>query len=82
MIDVSKYIKDNKLKIIVKPNSPSNEIISYDEERNALRVNIKAAPEKGKANIEVIRFFTKLLRKNVRIKSGLTSKEKVLEIKQ
>ena len=77
-MDISPYIKNNKLKIIVKPNSKKNEIKEFDEERQALKVNIKALPEKGKANAEVIKFFTKLLKKEVRIISGLKSKDKIL----
>jgi hypothetical protein len=79
-MEISNFIKDNKLRILVKPNSPKNEIIKWDSEKNALRVNIHAQPEKGKANLEVIKFFSKLLKKRVRIISGLASKEKLLEI--
>jgi uncharacterized protein (TIGR00251 family) len=70
------YIKDNRLKIIVKPNSPKNEIIGYD---NGLRVNIKAPAENNKANIEVIKFFRKITKRDVNIISGLKSKKKVLK---
>jgi hypothetical protein len=79
-MEVSDYIINNKLKIIVKPNSKKSEILSYDEGKKALKVAIAARPEENKANREVIKFFSKLLKKQVRIKSGLTSKEKLLEI--
>lgn len=72
--------QDRLLKIIVKPNSPKSEITAVDEARNALRVSIKAPPDKGKANKEVIKFFSKLLKKKVEIVSGLKSKEKLLKI--
>jgi len=78
-MDVDNYIKNNSLKIIVKPNSRKNELVSYDEERQALRVNIKAEPEKGKANLEVVKFFNKLTKKQTRIITGLTSKEKLIK---
>lgn len=71
---------DRLLKIIVKPNSPKNEITSIDEDRNALRVSIKAPPDKGKANKEVMKFFSKLLKKKVEIVSGLKSREKLIKI--
>lgn len=67
--------------VIVRPNSPKTEIKEYDKEKKAYRVNIKAPPEKGKANLEIIRFFSKLLKKKVRIVSGMKSREKLLEIK-
>ena len=78
---IEKYIKGNKLKIIVKPNSPKNQITGYNESRQALKVNIKAPPEKGKANKEIIKFFTKILKKKIKITKGLKSKQKILEIK-
>ena len=47
-MDISSFIKDNKLKIIVKVNSPKSEITGWDPNRNGLKVAIKAEPEKGK----------------------------------
>ncbi|MBL7054220.1 DUF167 domain-containing protein [Candidatus Woesearchaeota archaeon] len=73
-------IKENVFKIIVKPNSVKNEIVRFDKEKGAYRVNIKEKPENNKANIEVIKFFSKLLKKRVKIIKGLKSKEKVLKI--
>ena len=66
-------------KIIVKPNSSKNEITGFDNEKNAYRVNIKAPAEKGKANKEIIKFFSRLLKKRVEIVKGKTSKEKILK---
>lgn len=75
------YIKNSHLQILVKPNSPKTEIVKWDSERSALRVNIHAKPEDNEANIEVVKFFSKLLKKKVIIKSGLRNKEKLLLIK-
>lgn len=77
-MNVSDYIINNKLKIIVKPNSNENKILGYDENKKALKVAICAKPEENKANIEVVKFFSKLLKKQVKIKTGLKSKEKLL----
>ena len=74
------YIKNNHLAIIVKPNSSKNEILGFDENKQALKVSICEPADKDKANKEVIRFFSKLLKKKVRIKSGLRSHEKILEV--
>ena len=79
-MDIYQYIKNNHLKIIVKPNSPKTAIVKYDSERDALIVNVHAKPEDNKANIEIIKFFTKLLRKKVSIKTGLKNREKILLI--
>jgi len=72
-------ITENSFKIIVKTNCPKNKIISYDSERKAYRVAIKAKPENNKANIEIIRFFSKLLKKKVSVIKGLKHKEKTLK---
>ena len=79
-MNIADYIKNNRLKIIVRPNSNDNEILGYDELRSAVKVSIKAKPEDNKANIEVIRFFKKLLKKDVKIMTGLKNKEKILKI--
>jgi len=78
--DILKYISRNYLKILVKPNSNSTEITGYDDNKKTLKVNISAPADKNKANIEVIKFFSRLLNRKVLIKSGLTSKEKLLLI--
>ena len=79
-MNLEKYIKNNRLKVLVKPNAKKNEIISFDDKREALRVNIKAPAEKNKANIEILKFFKKLTKKSVSISQGLKSKEKILMI--
>jgi len=76
---IDKYIVNNTLKIIVKPNSKENKIKEYDFNRKALRVDIKAKAEHNKANIEVIKFFKKLGYDSEIVK-GLKSKEKILRI--
>jgi len=78
--EIHSHISNNHLAIIVKPNSPKTEIIAWDESRNALRVNVHAKPTDNEANTEVIKFFSKLLKKKVSIKSGTRSKEKLLLI--
>ena len=74
-------IDSKKFKVIVKPNSKENKIEYFYKEKNAYRISIKAKPEDNKANVEVIKFLSKLLKKKVRIVSGLKSKEKIIEIK-
>lgn len=74
-----KYIKNNKLKVKIKSNSSENKILNYNKEKEILNINIKALPIKNKANIELIKFLSKLTKKKVKIKKGLKSKEKILE---
>lgn len=72
------FLQSNKIKVIVRPNSKKNEILGYDEARQAYRVAIKAPAENGKANAELVKFFKKSVKKDVKIISGFKSKEKVL----
>ena len=69
-----------KVKVIVKTNAKVSEILGFDKEKNAYKVNIKSQPIEGKANKEIIKLFHKKFKKSIRIISGLKSKEKVLEI--
>ena len=66
-------IKETTIKVMVKPNSARNEFIGFDKEKNAYRISIKAKPEQNKANIELIKFLSKLLKKKITIISGLIS---------
>jgi uncharacterized protein len=77
---IEEHLKKSIVKIIVKPNSTKTEIIKWNKNKKALIVNVKSPPEKGKANVEIVKFFSKLIKKKVLIKSGLTSKEKILKI--
>ena len=43
-------------------------------------MTVAAPPEDNKANIEVLKFFTRELKKKVKLIRGATSKEKVLRI--
>ncbi|MFH1506440.1 MAG: DUF167 domain-containing protein [archaeon] len=79
-MDVSNYIKNGLLRIYVKPNSNKTEITGYDENKRAVKFNVSEPADKDKANKEIIRFFSKLLKRRVIIKSGLRSKEKTLKI--
>lgn len=72
-------IKESKFKILVKPNSSENKIEGFDKERNAYIIRIKAKPEDNKANIEVIKFLSKMMKKKVSIASGFKSREKIIE---
>ncbi len=70
----------SKFKIIIKANSNKNEILGFDEIKKGYRVNIKARAEDNEANKEIIKFLSKIIGKRVLIKSGLRSKEKIIEV--
>ena len=64
--------------VLVKPNAKTTELLGFDERRACYLVAIKAPPEHNRANVEVVKFFSKLLGRQVRIVRGLTNKRKVL----
>jgi uncharacterized protein (TIGR00251 family) len=66
------------IKVIVKPRSSN---FKMEREENYLVVYCRNPPEKGKANNELIKELAKLLGHEVFIVSGLTSKEKIILIK-
>lgn len=69
-----------KFKVIVKPNSKENKIIEFNKDSNTYKIQIKAKPEDNKANIKLIKFLSKSLKKKVRIVSGFKSREKIIEL--
>jgi hypothetical protein len=79
-MDILSFIKENKLKVIVRPNSFRTELIGYNENDKAVKVAVKAAPEKGRANQELVNFISKLIGKRVIVVKGLKSRKKTLFI--
>ena len=80
MENLSSFIINNSLKVVVRPNSSKNEILGYDDARKAVKIAVKAPAEDNKANIELIKFVSKQIGHKVKISSGLTSKEKLLKL--
>jgi len=66
--------------IDVSPNSKKFEISGYNEWRGEIEVRITSVPQKGKANKEIIKEFSKLTKSLVEIISGLKSRHKTLKI--
>ncbi|MCI0503100.1 DUF167 domain-containing protein [Candidatus Micrarchaeota archaeon] len=65
------------IEVTVVPNSPK---FSVGCKNGRLKVALTSEPERNKANIELIQGLSKLLGKQVRIISGLTSKRKKLAV--
>ena len=78
METIEQFIEDGILKVIVKTNARKTGIIG--QINGLVKIAVKAPAEMGKANQELIKFLSKLLKKNVEIISGLTSKQKILKI--
>ncbi|MEK6883804.1 MAG: DUF167 domain-containing protein [Nanoarchaeota archaeon] len=67
------------IKVKVHTLSEKQEIIKEPE--NIYTVHLKSPPENNKANIELIKLLKKHFKaKEVKIKSGLTSKKKLVEV--
>lgn len=71
------------LHLQVKPNSKKQEIVvdSFDKK---ITIFVKAQPDKGKANKELLKFMAKILEKttsDISIVAGQTSRDKTLLVK-
>ena len=71
---------DELIKINVKTNASKNQILSYDEAKQIYKVQVKAPPVNNKANMEVIKLFSKKFGKSVFIVKGMKSKNKILKL--
>ena len=67
-----------KIKIKLHPNSSKEEIKKINE--NNFEVWVKEKPIDNKANIELIKILKKYFKRNIKIKSGLTSRNKIIEV--
>lgn len=68
-------------KIKVKPNSGKQGVEKEKEgKKQDYLVYVKSPAENNKANIEVIKLLEKHFKKSVKIKSGFTSRNKIVEI--
>lgn len=67
-----------KLKIEVKPNSKKQEIEKISNQK--YKIHLTSEPQKGKANVELLRLIKKHFKKQARIIKGLKSKNKVVEL--
>ena len=70
-----------RIVVRVQPNAARNEVLGF--ENGCLRVKIAAPPVKGKANQELIRFLSDILRvsrSDITIRKGMASRAKVITI--
>ena len=72
-------IKEKIFKVVIKPDSSINEIVGFNKNKNAYIIKIKAKPENNKANLELMRFLSKISGERVKIKAGFKSREKLVE---
>ena len=69
-----------RINVKVVPNAKENRIV---DEKNLLKIYLKAPPKKGEANKLLIRLladYYNISKNKVRISSGLASRRKTIEI--
>jgi uncharacterized protein (TIGR00251 family) len=70
-----------RISVHVNPNARQNKVVGF--QNGLLKVMIAAPPTRGKANQELLRFLSDLLRiskSNLAIEKGATSKKKTIAI--
>jgi uncharacterized protein (TIGR00251 family) len=66
------------INIRVKPNSSEQ---SVEKSGEFYLVKLKSPAQEGKANLELVKLLSKYFGKEVKIKSGFNSRNKIIEIK-
>lgn len=68
-----------KIKIKIHPNSSKEEIRKLKDDE--FEVWIKEKPLDGRANLTLVKLLKKFFKKDVEIKSGFKSRNKIIELK-
>ncbi len=66
------------INVKVRPNSGKQEIREISDKEYV--VNLKKPASDGKANTELLKLLTRYFKKNISIKSGLSSRKKIIEV--
>lgn len=77
--EIRGHIRGRRLTIKVIPKAVRTELAGIDSS-GVLRIRLKAVPEKGEANKELLRFLSKALKAQVRLVRGALSRTKTVEI--
>jgi len=79
-MDLARLRERRRFLLHVKTGARTTELLSHNEEGDFYTLAVAAAPVDGKANAEIERFFTKLLKRKATIKGGHTGKKKLIEL--
>ncbi len=69
-----------KISVKLHPNSSQEKIVEIEKNKK-YEVWIKEKPIDGKANEELIKMLKKYLKKDIKMTSGFSSRNKILEVK-
>jgi uncharacterized protein (TIGR00251 family) len=78
--DIASHVKGGLLRIIAKPGKKKTRVAGYESVNDALIVEVAAPAEDNKANIALVKFLSRQLKRPVAMKSGFSGKEKVFLI--
>ena len=76
-MDINKYVQKGLIAVRVIPHASQSKFV---EVNGILKIYLTSIPDKDKANMELIKFFKQEFKLKVRIRSGMKSREKVLEV--
>ena len=76
-MDINKYVQKGLVAVRVIPHASQSKFV---EDNGILKIYLTSIPDKNKANMELIKFFKQEFKLKVRIKLGMKSRAKVLEI--
>lgn len=66
------------IKAKVKPSSGKSEIEKISDEE--YKIYLKSPAEDNKSNIELMKLLKRYFKKEIKIKSGFTSRNKIIEV--
>ena len=66
------------IKVKVFPKSGRGEVVSLSD--SEYKVYLKSVPENNKANVELCKLLQRYFKSLVRIKTGLSSRNKIVEV--
>ena len=69
-----------KINIKIHPNSSKIDVKMI--EKDHYEVWLKEKPQDNKANLELVKLLKKHFKKPVKIKSGFTSRKKIIEVEE
>ena len=76
--DISEFVKSGTLRVHARPGKKKTAVTGFDSGRKALIVDVGAPAEGEKANVELVKFISRKLKRPVVMKSGFASKDKLL----
>ena len=77
---LTEMVRKKTFLVIIRPNARQNKVIGFNEMKRAYNIQIKGPPKDNRANTELVKFLSNLLKKDVVIVRGLRSKEKLIRI--